>query len=103
LRSFDLNKLNKLNNKLRLRSKCYVTQLTGELYRYWWQNTEEKDFIDITTKFILRLINRGHQPNSIIPLIQTAASNIDSLNIKASQQKPTDDTKHSKEMMDITT
>jgi len=72
-------------------SSCFKGLITGELYRYWWQNTEEKDFIDITTKFIQRLINRGHQPNNIIPLIQTAASNIDSLNIKASQQKTTDD------------
>jgi hypothetical protein len=72
-------------------SSCFKGLITGELYRYWWQNTEEKDFIDITTNFILRLINRGHQLNNILLLIQTAASNIDSLNIKASQQKPTDD------------
>jgi len=72
-------------------SSCFKGLKTGELYRYWWQNTKEKDFIVITTNFILQLINRGHKLNNIFLLLQTAASNIDSLNIKTSQQKPMDD------------
>jgi hypothetical protein len=72
-------------------SSCFKGLITGELYCYWWQNTEKKNFIKITMNFILRLINRGHQLSDILPLLQTVAMNIDSLNTKASPQKSTED------------
>jgi hypothetical protein len=32
---------------------CLKRLITGEIYQYWLQNTEEADFIKITTNFIL--------------------------------------------------
>jgi hypothetical protein len=61
---------------------CFKGLITGEIYRYWLQNTNEEDFIKITTSFILRLLQRGHQLNQIIPILQTAASNIDNINTR---------------------
>jgi hypothetical protein len=61
---------------------CFKGLITREIYRYWLQNTNEEDFIKITTSFILRLLQRGHQLNQIIPILQTAASNIDNINTR---------------------
>jgi len=56
---------------------CFKGLITGEIIRYWQQNTNEEDFIEITSKFIQRLINRGHQIETLIPIFRTVASSID--------------------------
>jgi hypothetical protein len=61
---------------------CFKGLITGEIYRYWLQNTDETDFIKITTNFILRLLQRGHQLNQILPILHTAAANIDNINTR---------------------
>lgn len=70
---------------------CFKGLVTGELHGYWAQNTNETDFISITTNFILRLIQRGRQLNRIIPIVQIVASNIDDINTKVTTQKPNQD------------
>jgi len=72
-------------------SSCLKGLLTGELNRYWFQNSEEEDFIDVTTKFILRLVQRGHQIQHLIPSLYTAAANIDNINTRESHKNPNDD------------
>jgi hypothetical protein len=56
---------------------CFKSLITGELLRYWKQNSDPKDFIEITSLFIQPLLDRGHLLNTITPLLQTAASTID--------------------------
>ncbi len=56
---------------------CFKGFITGEILRYWNQNTDEEDFISITAQFIQRLLKRGHLLSNIIPIIRTAASTID--------------------------
>ena len=58
-------------------SSCFKGLITGELIRYWAQNTQEKDFIHITQLFIQRLTQRGHRIEDIIPILRSAAANID--------------------------
>lgn len=72
-------------------SSCLKGLITGEIYRYWSQNSNTEDFINITTNFILRLTQRGHQIDKLIPMLQTAASNIDNINTRKEKQKDTDD------------
>jgi len=61
---------------------CFKGLISGELSRYWSQNTKDSDFIQITSEFIIRLCQRGHQLQDLIPLLHTAASNIDNINTK---------------------
>jgi len=61
---------------------CLKGLISGEIYRYWKQNTEETDFISITTNFVLRLLQRGHQLENLRPLLQSAAANIEYINIR---------------------
>jgi hypothetical protein len=58
-------------------SSCFKGLITGELIRYWTQNTQKKDFIHITQLFIQRLRQRGHRIEDIIPILRSAAANID--------------------------
>ena len=58
-------------------SSCFKGLITGELIRYWTQNTQEKDFIHNTKLFIQRLTQRGHPIEDIIPILRSAAANID--------------------------
>jgi hypothetical protein len=58
-------------------SNCFKDLIAGEIKRYWQRNSEEEDFISITSQFIQCLLNRGHHMEKIIPLLQSAASNID--------------------------
>jgi len=51
--------------------------ITGEIIRYWNQNTQVKDFIHITQLFIQRLIQRGHRIEEIIPILRSAAASLD--------------------------
>jgi len=53
--------------------------ITGEIIRYWNQNTQAEDFIHITQLFIQRLIQRGHHIEDIIPIIRSAAASIDNI------------------------
>ncbi len=56
---------------------CFKGLITGELKRYWSQNSAE-DFQEILAKFIKRLHDRGHSLNNLVPLLQQAAAMIDS-------------------------
>jgi hypothetical protein len=60
-------------------TSCLKGLITGELIRYWSQNTQEEDFINITQLFIQRLMQRGHRIEDLIPTLQAAASTIDSI------------------------
>ena len=56
---------------------CFKGLITGELLRYWHQNTDERDFINITSLFIKRLTQRWHHIQDIIPNLQRAVASID--------------------------
>jgi len=56
---------------------CFKGLITGELKRYWSQNSAE-DFQEILAKFIKRLHDRGHSLDNLVPLLQQAAAMIDS-------------------------
>ena len=76
-------------------SSCFKGLITGEIIRYWSQNTKTQDFIHITQLFIQRLIQRGHRITDIIPILRSAAATID--NIQGDRQRtqskiPTEDT-----------
>jgi hypothetical protein len=55
---------------------CFKGLITGELRRYFIQNDKE-GFEKILTKFINRLLDRGHSLNHISPLLHQAAAHID--------------------------
>jgi hypothetical protein len=78
-------------------SSCFKGLITGEIVRYWAQNTQVKDFIHITQLFIQRLIQRGHRIEDIIPNLQSAAPTIDNIqgDRRLLQQRvPSEDTIH---------
>jgi hypothetical protein len=54
---------------------CLKGLIAGELRRYWLQNNT-KDFISITTKFLERLTERGHQLDKLTPIFQQAAATL---------------------------
>jgi len=58
-------------------SSCFKGLITGELLRYWNQNSNKTDFQKITTQFIQRLLDRGHKLEDILPIITSAAAAID--------------------------
>ncbi len=64
-------------------SSCFKGLITGEIYRYWLQNTNKADFINITTNFILHLLQRCHQMNQILPTLKSAATNIGNINTRS--------------------
>jgi hypothetical protein len=72
-------------------SSCIKGLITGEIYRYWLQNTELDDFINMTNNFILHLIQRGHQLHQLLPMLHTAAANIDNINTRSTNAKVNDD------------
>ena len=45
----------------------------GTLRRYWLQNTMQKDYVNMATKFFHRLQARGHRPEDLKPLFTEAA------------------------------
>jgi len=51
---------------------CLKGLISGELRRYWLQNNQG-DFVNILTKFIQRLTDRGHKLTDLIPLFRRAA------------------------------
>jgi len=58
---------------------CFKGLITGELIRYWKQNSDQKDFINVTQLFIQRLVQRGYKFNDIIPTLRSAAATIDNI------------------------
>jgi hypothetical protein len=58
---------------------CFKGLITGELLRYWTQNTAQEDFINITQLFIQQLIQRGHTIENIIPTLRSSATSIDNV------------------------
>jgi len=55
---------------------CLKGLVMGEMRRYWLQNSPD-DFQAIITKFINRLLNRGHNITSIAPLLIEATKVLD--------------------------
>jgi len=49
----------------------------GEIRQYWLQNTPEK-FQGLLSKFIQRLVNRGHHLHTLTQILTKAASTLDS-------------------------
>jgi hypothetical protein len=56
--------------------------IAGEILCYWRQNTDTEDYIQITSLFIQRLLQRGHSLSNRLPLIQTATQHIDNINLR---------------------
>jgi hypothetical protein len=54
---------------------CFKGLIYGEMKRYWLQNNPA-DFIDILSKFIIRLCERGHKIEVLAPLITQVASTL---------------------------
>jgi hypothetical protein len=54
---------------------CLKGLISGELRRYWLQNSQS-DFTTILTKFIQRLIDRGHSLADLTPIFHQAAIKI---------------------------
>jgi len=54
---------------------CLKGLISGELRRYWLQNSQS-DFTTILTKFIQRLIDRGHSLTDLTPIFHQAAIKI---------------------------
>jgi len=55
---------------------CFKGLIFGELRRYWSQNPPE-NFQKLLSKFIQRLVDRGHTLQKLIPIISQAAMAID--------------------------
>jgi len=78
---------------------CFKGLITGELLRYWVQNSDKMDFQNITTQFIRCLVNRGHQLEDILPTITSAAASLD---YKASGTHNRSITNHTQSSQDYT-
>ena len=53
----------------------------GLLRKYYLQNFDTRDFIDITTKFFHRLLDRDHSPQKLHELFLLAAQKLDKSSI----------------------
>jgi hypothetical protein len=58
-------------------NSCFKGLIHGELKRYWLQNSPTK-FTKLVTKFIERLLLRGHTIENLMPILKQAANKIDS-------------------------
>jgi hypothetical protein len=58
-------------------NSCFKGLITGEILRYWSQNSNKQDFISIASQFIQQLVNHGHQLYNIIKIIYSGATSID--------------------------
>jgi hypothetical protein len=56
---------------------CFKGLIFGEIRRYWLQNTPEK-FQELLSKFVQRLVNRGHNLHTLTQILTKAASTLDS-------------------------
>ncbi len=59
---------------------CLKGLISGEMRRYWLQN-DPSSFETILKKFIIRLTERGHQLQYLLPLLQQAAKLINNQRI----------------------
>jgi hypothetical protein len=50
-------------------------QLQGEIFRYWVQNNPD-NFTKLQSKFIKRLVARGHSIGQLTPLLLQGAENL---------------------------
>jgi hypothetical protein len=64
---------------------CLKGLITGELRRYWIQNSPA-DFQELVTKFVERLHDRGHIIENLLPLFLQAAATLD--NFASKLQNP---------------
>ena len=55
---------------------CFKGLIHGETKRYWTQNNPS-DFTNILSKFMTRLVQRGHTPEALAPLLLQAATGIE--------------------------
>jgi hypothetical protein len=55
---------------------CLKGLITGEIRRYWTQNSPE-DFQSILTKFINRLLQRGYTLSNLTPILLKAAATLE--------------------------
>ena len=60
---------------------CFKGFITGEILCYWRQNMDTEDYIQITSLFIQRLLQRGHSLSNILPIIQAATQHIDNITL----------------------
>jgi hypothetical protein len=56
---------------------CLKGFINGELRRYWIQNPIIEDYQAILSKFITRLLDRGHAIDSLNPILLQAAARLD--------------------------
>jgi hypothetical protein len=56
---------------------CLKGLIFGELQRYWNQNPNINDFKEILSKFITRLLDRGHDLTTLTPIFLQSATSID--------------------------
>jgi hypothetical protein len=68
-------------------NSCFKGLITGEILRYWLQNSNTEDFIHMTSLFIQRLIQRGHTISNITPILRTAAALIDNDRTRPTTEK----------------
>jgi hypothetical protein len=55
---------------------CLKGLINGELRRYWTQNPNIEDYQAILSKFITRLLDRGHTIDSLKPILLQAAARL---------------------------
>ena len=68
---------------------CLKGLIAGEIRRYWLQN-EPEDFLQILSKFIERLLNRGHRLENLTPIINQVARSLDNQLTRTSHNSPAD-------------
>jgi len=68
---------------------CLKGLIAGEMRRYWLQNDPE-DFQQILSKFIERLLNRGHTLENLTPILNQAARSLDDQLIRTPHNPTTD-------------
>ena len=65
----------------------------SQLRKYWFQNTDSADFVNITREFFQRLATRGHNPNKLAVAFHKAAQKIDLIpNNTSTTPQPSPDT-----------
>jgi len=68
---------------------CLKGLISGEMRRYWLQNNT-KNFESMLEKFIIRLTNRGHLLQNLLPIFQHAARHLGNVTLQKQQQKISD-------------
>jgi hypothetical protein len=68
---------------------CLKGLISGEMRRYWLQNNT-KNFESMLEKFIIRLTDRGHLLQNLLPIFQHAARHLGNVTLQKQQQKISD-------------